>query len=134
MLQLTTRFANARGIFLVQQVPLAFRNKPSDFLALHRHWIAGESKGNDLDMTRLGFLAMNVAALEAARVPGAFAELGVWRGNSAKVSLARTICECCKKMWMTGTAGHDGEPIGRRLTLAPMGFDRAIHVQITLPG
>jgi hypothetical protein len=94
MLQLTTRFTNARGIFLVQQVPLAFRNKPSDFLALRRHWIAGESKGNDLDMTRLGFLAMNVAALEAARVPGAFAELGLWRGNSAKVSLARTICEC----------------------------------------
>ena len=85
MLQLTTRFVNARGIFLVQQVPLAFRNKPSDFLALRRHWIAGESKGNDLDMTRLGFLAMNVAALEAARIPGAFAELGVWRGNSAKV-------------------------------------------------
>jgi hypothetical protein len=62
MLRLTTRFANARGIFLVQQVPLAFRNKPSDFLALRRHWIAGESKGNDLDMNRLGFLAMNKAA------------------------------------------------------------------------
>ena len=54
MLQLTTRFVNARGIFLVQQVPLAFRNKPSDFLALRRHWIAGELKGNDLDMNSFG--------------------------------------------------------------------------------
>src|ERR1700685_3890839 len=31
------------------------------------------------------FLAMNGAALEAGGVPGAFAELCVWRGNSAKV-------------------------------------------------
>jgi hypothetical protein len=73
------------GMFHLQQVPLAFGNRRGHFLALRCHWIAGEAKGNDLDITRLGFLAMNVAALEAARIPGAFAELGVWRGNSAKV-------------------------------------------------
>jgi O-methyltransferase len=84
-LQLTTRFINAGGLFLLQRVPLALGNRRPDFLALRRHWIAGGTKGNDLDMIRLAFLAMNVKALEAARVPGAFAELGVWRGNSAKV-------------------------------------------------
>jgi hypothetical protein len=47
--------------------------------------MAGNPKGNGQDTIRLAFLAMNIAAIEAARVPGAFAEIGVWRGNSAKV-------------------------------------------------
>jgi Macrocin-O-methyltransferase (TylF) len=84
-LRLTTRAVNASGGFILQQMPLAFQKRTSDFLALCRHWIASEPKGNDLDMVRLAFLALNITALEAARVPGAFAELGVWRGDSATV-------------------------------------------------
>nr|WP_294557355.1 TylF/MycF/NovP-related O-methyltransferase [uncultured Rhodopila sp.] len=82
---LVVRSVNASGVLLLQRVPIALRNNRSDFLALRRHWVAGKPKGNDLDMVRLAFLATNIAALEAAGVPGAFAELGVWRGNSAKV-------------------------------------------------
>nr|WP_294506940.1 TylF/MycF/NovP-related O-methyltransferase [uncultured Rhodopila sp.] len=76
---------NSSGALLLQQLPIALRNSRADFLALRRHWISGKPKGNDLDMVRLAFFATNIAALEAAGVPGAFAELGVWRGNSAKV-------------------------------------------------
>jgi O-methyltransferase len=83
--RLTTRSVNASGSLFLQQGPLALRHKRAEFLALRRHWVAGDPKGNDLDMVRLAFLALNVSALEAAGVPGAFAELGVWRGNSAKV-------------------------------------------------
>jgi O-methyltransferase len=82
---LLVRSVNASGVLLLQQMPIALRNDRLGFLALRRHWISGKPKGNDLDMVRLAFLATNIAALEAARVPGAFAELGVWRGNSAKV-------------------------------------------------
>jgi O-methyltransferase len=91
VLRLTTRSINAGGKFLLQQIPLALAQERANFLALRREWIAGEPKGNDLDLVRLAFLVVNIRALEAAHVPGAFAELGVWRGNSAKVmhSLAR---------------------------------------------
>ena len=85
ILRLTTRAINARGMFLLQQVPLALDHEQANFLDLRRQWIAGEPKGNDLDLVRLAFLVINIRALEAAGVPGAFAELGVWRGNSAKV-------------------------------------------------
>lgn len=85
ILRLTTRTINARGRFLLQQVPLALEHERANFLARRREWIAGEPKGNDLDLVRLAFLASNIKALETAQVPGAFAELGVWRGNSAKV-------------------------------------------------
>jgi hypothetical protein len=84
-LRLTTRAVNASGAFILQQMPLAFQKRKSDFLALRQHWIESDPKGNDLDMVRLAFLTLNVTALEAARVRGAFAELGVWRGNLAKV-------------------------------------------------
>jgi hypothetical protein len=85
VLRLSTRSVNATGAFLLQRVPLALANRRSEFKTLRRHWTAGNPKGNDLDTARLAFFVINIAALEAARMPGAFAELGVWRGNSAKV-------------------------------------------------
>ena len=85
MLRLTTRSINGGGKFLLQQVPLAVEQERANFLALRREWTAGEPKGNDLDLVRLAFLAINIRTLQVAGVPGAFAELGVWRGNSAKV-------------------------------------------------
>jgi O-methyltransferase len=85
ILRLTTQSINSGGKLLLQQVPLAVEQQRANFLTLRREWIAGEPKGNDLDLVRLAFLAINIRALEAAGVPGAFAELGVWRGNSAKV-------------------------------------------------
>lgn len=75
---------NAGGGLMLQGTPLALSRHGIDLRALRRHWIAGRPKGNDLDLARLSFLALNIAALEREGVPGAFAELGVWRGNSAK--------------------------------------------------
>jgi O-methyltransferase len=76
---------NAGGGLTLQGAPLALAHQGIELRALRRHWIAGRPKGNDLDLARLAFLALNVTALERDQVPGAFAELGVWRGNSAKV-------------------------------------------------
>lgn len=69
--------------FLLQQMPLGIAHP--QFLGLWRHWTAGNPKGNDLDTARLAFLMLNIEAIEHDCVRGAFAELGVWRGNSAKV-------------------------------------------------
>ncbi len=76
---------NAGGALMLQAAPLALAQWGIDFHALRRHWTAGRPKGNDLDLARLAFLALNITMLEREHVPGAFAELGVWRGNSAKV-------------------------------------------------
>lgn len=85
ILRWVTGLVNGRGRLLLQRVPLAFSGDVAGFLALRRDWIAGDPKDNDRDLARLAALALNVRAVEAAGIPGAFAELGVWRGNSAKV-------------------------------------------------
>ena len=74
---------NGGGALMLQGVPLALVHQGIDLRALRRHWIAGRPKGNDLDLARLAFLTLNITALERDQVPGAFAELGVWRGRGA---------------------------------------------------
>jgi hypothetical protein len=76
---------NRSGKLILQAMPLSVGHAGIDVAALRRDWIAGDPKGNDRDLVRMLFLAGSIAALQRARVPGAFAELGVWRGNSAKV-------------------------------------------------
>lgn len=76
---------NRGDTLLVQAMPLGRDRFAGAFAMLWRHWTAGAPKGHELDPVRLLFLAANISALEQAGVPGAFAELGVWRGNSAKV-------------------------------------------------
>lgn len=53
-----------------------------DFAAMFRRWTEGRPKGNERDAVRMLFLALNITGL---RAPGAFAELGVWRGHSARL-------------------------------------------------
>ena len=88
--RLVTRLA-ARAVtlgnqFFLQQMPLAIRGMPKNrWVSLRGHWTSGNPKGHDLDLTRLTFLTLNINAIQENHVPGAFAELGVWHGNSAKV-------------------------------------------------
>ena len=84
VLRWVTGALNGRARLLLQRLPLAFAGDRAGFLALRWDWIAGDPKDNDRDLARLAALVLNVRAIEAAGIPGAFAELGVWRGNSAK--------------------------------------------------
>lgn len=70
---------NGLGGHLLQAAP---EGGGLDLRTLNSHWNAGGPKGSERDLVRMLFLALNVAALE---VPGAFAEVGVWRGNSAMI-------------------------------------------------
>ncbi|MBV9249343.1 MAG: class I SAM-dependent methyltransferase [Acetobacteraceae bacterium] len=74
--------SNGIGGIMLQDIPSGLAARRLNFRALHRYWTAGHPKGNERDAARMAFLALNIAALE---VPGALAELGVWRGNSAKL-------------------------------------------------
>lgn len=84
-LRLASGAVNASGQLLLQRMPHTFTQRRVRFRQLRRTWTVGGPKDNDLDLVRLAFLVSNVEAIEHAKIPGAFAELGVWRGHSAKV-------------------------------------------------
>lgn len=58
---------------------------PESFRLLRKHWEVGRASNNRGDWTRLFFLISAVRDLERRGVQGAIAELGVYRGASARV-------------------------------------------------
>lgn len=66
-----------------------------DFDAVHQHlsvptefkafWMQGNEFNNSGDLARLYVLYHNLKALDERATPGALAELGVYKGNSAKI-------------------------------------------------
>ena len=56
-----------------------------EFGELYRSWLAGNRRCNGGDLARLYAFILNIKHCLAEGVPGDFAELGVWRGNSAAV-------------------------------------------------
>ncbi|MEN9344064.1 MAG: hypothetical protein RLZZ453_851 [Chlamydiota bacterium] len=74
---------NQSSAYLVQHLPEAKTPLPfDDYRSL---WITNNKKNNDADLVRLLFLIHNVQEILENNVPGAFAELGVYKGNSAKL-------------------------------------------------
>ena len=73
--------------------------------ALQEAWAHGMEENNRGDHNRLYFLYLNVKRLEAERVPGDFAEVGVYKGNSAKVL---SLLAPARLLWLFDTfAGFD---------------------------
>jgi Flp pilus assembly protein TadD len=56
-----------------------------EFRELLPKWTLNNELNNSGDLSRLYLLLLNIKQVLAARVPGALAELGVYRGNSAAV-------------------------------------------------
>ncbi len=52
---------------------------------LQRAWVEGDKDNNSGDMVRLYAHYQNLKAIDERKIPGAMAELGVWKGNSAKI-------------------------------------------------
>ncbi|MFN4282382.1 MAG: TylF/MycF/NovP-related O-methyltransferase [Alphaproteobacteria bacterium] len=69
----------------VQSRPAQYADRFEDILALQLQWETGRKGSYRGDYTRLYFLICNIEALEEQGIDGAFAELGVYGGNSAKV-------------------------------------------------
>lgn len=72
-------FVNGSDSYVIQHLP---ESVSSLFPRLRQIWVA-KNKNNQADLTRLLFLMCTVE--ELSQIPGAFAELGVYKGNSAKV-------------------------------------------------
>jgi len=64
--------------------PDGLRSFP-DLTDLYRRWIRGNKTNNNGDATRFMALLLNVRQLQTEKIEGDFAELGVWKGNSAAI-------------------------------------------------
>jgi O-methyltransferase len=60
-------------------------NQIEDFETLYEIWVRKEPKNNRTDLARFYFLYLQIQSLEARGIAGAFAELGVFRGTTAKL-------------------------------------------------
>jgi hypothetical protein len=74
---------------------------------LYRHWIRGNKTNNNGDASRFISLVLNLRQLQAEGIQGDFAELGVWKGNSAAI-LADFAAKTGKKLFLFDTfSGFD---------------------------
>lgn len=81
----------------------SFPNAPD----LYRKWIRGNKINNNGDAPRFMALLLNLRQLEKDNIPGDFAELGVWKGNSAAL-LADSAARSNRRLFLFDTfAGFD---------------------------
>jgi hypothetical protein len=78
-----------------------------DLTGLYRRWIRGNKTNNNGDAARFMALMLNVRQLEAEGIEGDFAELGVWKGNSAAI-LAHYAAQSGRRLFLFDTfSGFD---------------------------
>jgi hypothetical protein len=73
-----------------------------DLTALYARWIQGNKTNNNGDATRFMALMLNLRQLEAEGIQGDFAELGVWKGNSAAI-LAHFAAQSGRRLFLFDT-------------------------------
>lgn len=82
-----------------------------DMSALYTRWISGNKINNNGDGTRFLSLILNLRQLIRDETKGDFAELGVWKGNSAAI-LAKFAAENDRKLILFDTfSGFDGRDL-----------------------
>ncbi len=74
-------FVNRSDSYFIQHLPESISDS---FSQLRKIWVA-QNKNNHADFVRLLFLMCTVEEILEKNIPGAFAELGVYKGNSAKL-------------------------------------------------
>lgn len=76
-------FRSRRGY--IQYRPDFLLERHEEFLQLQAEWERTHRSNNRGDYARLIFLLATIEGLERSAIPGAFAELGVYRGSTARV-------------------------------------------------
>ncbi len=78
-----------------------------DLTDLYRRWIRGNKTNNNGDAMRFMALMLNVRQLQTDGIEGDFAELGVWKGNSAAI-LAHFASQSGRRLFLFDTfSGFD---------------------------
>jgi len=70
---------------VIQHLPEFLSNTDIKLSELREQWIHRNEDNNDKDLIRLLFLITTVEELKKSNIPGSLAEVGVYRGNSAKI-------------------------------------------------
>lgn len=79
--------------------------------ALYRRWIRGNKRNNNGDASRFMALLLNLRQLQRDEIEGDFAELGVWKGNSAAL-LADFAASSGKRLFLFDTfSGFDARDL-----------------------
>ena len=83
--RLLIRFVNSSDSCVIQHLPEILSDTNIKFSQLRESWIYQNEDNNNKDLVRLLFLITTVEELKKSNIQGALAELGVYRGNSAKI-------------------------------------------------
>ncbi len=140
---ITWKPKGARPSFLAYY-PDALPSFP-DLSDLYRRWIRGNKTNNNGDASRFMALMLNLRQLQQEGIEGDFAELGVWKGNSAAI-LAYYAARSGKHLFLFDTfSGFDRRDIvgvdqDRKIEFADTSIDyvrqTVSHPEVTtyLPG
>jgi len=78
---------------------------------MYKRWIRGNKTNNNGDASRFVALMLNLRQLQTEGIEGHFAELGVWKGNSAAI-LADFAAKTGKRLFLFDTfSGFDGRDL-----------------------
>ena len=78
-------FVNSSDSYVIQHLPDFFQKKDIRLSEFREHWIRNNKDNNDKDLIRLVFLITALEELKRLNISGSLAEVGVFRGNSAKI-------------------------------------------------
>jgi tetratricopeptide (TPR) repeat protein len=85
---------------------------------LESFWLKGNEYNNGGDLARLYILYHNLKALDERQVPGAMAELGVYKGNSAKIL---HVLSPARKLYLFDTfEGFDMRDVNAETQMLPV--------------
>jgi hypothetical protein len=77
-------------------------NKHHEFIGLFKNFIQHNKLNNAGDVTRLWSFILNIKQILSENIPGNFAEVGVWRGNTASI-LAHYAVHANRKVYLFDT-------------------------------
>ncbi len=78
-------FVNGSDSYILQHLPESIGRSGRSFSKLRSIWTGEQNQNNRVDLVRLLFLMDAIEEILEHSIPGAFAELGVYKGNSAKL-------------------------------------------------
>lgn len=112
--------ADASGSYAVQHLPEWMAKTSFDFAAWRRLWTQQNPRNDRADLVRLAMFLENARVIEREGVPGSLAELGVYKGTTARLLHAlfpdRTL-------WLFDTfEGFDARDLAQERAPAQQGF------------
>ncbi len=112
--------AEASGSYAVQHLPEWMAKAGFDFARWRKLWIAQNPRNDRADLARLVLFIENAALVEAEGIAGSVAELGVYRGTTAKL-LHELFAD--RRLWLFDTfGGFDARDLASGSGERPAGF------------